>query len=416
MGPVVYDLTEVFYASRGKLKFYGIARVVIDIARELRKLDPSVRFALYSPGHDDFFEVFPELDDEREAGVELNVPLAASPLRVREVYHRNRRVIAPLLAVTKPVIRAANRRRWRLAGANLPRINLDGCKFIMTGRPKLMLSPIESIKRKKWKVEIHALLHDMIPLHNFSGHASHSFPRNFMMDNRYVIEQAHQIIANSEFTKRDIEDFSAKGIMPPLRRIVAVPLVHECRAGDEPAQKQIPNEPYLLAVGALVGRKNIEIAFNAMLDLAARGRPVPRLVLAGAVRDHIKAYLAQERYAPIRDLVEQSANPNQTDLVRYYEQAVALVIASRMEGWGLPAGEALWLGTPVLCSTAPVFQEVCGDLGLYFDPDDPRALADHIDRLMNEDGFRDGLVARIRAARPQLRKWEDVGRDILAVV
>ena len=109
-------------------------------------------------------------------------------------------------------------------------------------------------------------------------------------------------------------------------------------------------------------------------------------------------------------------NPNQTDLVRLYENALALIIPSRIEGWGLPAGEALWCGTPALCSTAPVFYEVCGELGLYFDPDDPDTLAGQIARLNEDEAYRADLRKRIADARPQLRTWTTVAREMLAAL
>ncbi|WP_158965520.1 glycosyltransferase [Chachezhania sediminis] len=416
MREIVYDLTEVFYGSRGKLKYYGIVRVVADIAAELLKHAPGTRYCIYSPAHEDFLEVFPTLDDSVEGGVAMNVPVAACPARIREIYHDRHALRDMLVKGVLQVAKMINRKRWREAGVDLPKINLDGKALVMTGRPKLMLSPLKRIEEKGWDVRVHALLHDMIPLHDAKGLRSKAFPRNFLNDNRFVIERSAQIIANSHFTEDDIRAFADEGVLPPLPPTTTVQLCHECRPGTEAPEKVLPDEPYLLAVGALIGRKNLEIVFNAMLVLHERGLPVPHVVLAGAVREHVTKYLQQEKYAPIRDKVEQSANPNQTDLIRYYEGALGLVLASWIEGWGLPAGEALWLGTPALCSTAPVLHEVCGDLGLYFEADKPEQLADHVDRLMNVPGYRDALVERIKTAKPTLRSWADVARDAEAAV
>ena len=108
-------------------------------------------------------------------------------------------------------------------------------------------------------------------------------------------------------------------------------------------------------------------------------------------------------------------NPNQAELRRLYEGALALAIPSRMEGWGLPLGEALWLGTPGLASTqAEVLREVGRDLALYFDADDPAALAALIDGLQSDAGAYAALKARIREAHGTLRTWKDVAEGILA--
>ena len=85
-----------------------------------------------------------------------------------------------------------------------------------------------------------------------------------------------------------------------------------------------------------------------------------------------------------------------------------------MEGWGLPLGEALWVGTPALSSTAVALKEVGGDLAEYFDPDSPQTLAKLIDRLQSDPENYRALKARIVAAKPGLRSWKDVAKDIIA--
>ncbi len=75
--------------------------------------------------------------------------------------------------------------------------------------------------------------------------------------------------------------------------------------------------------------------------------PCRSWLLAGAQRKRTDSYLEQTRFDPIRAHINIVTNPNQAELRRLYEGALALAIPSRMEGWGLPLGEALWLGTPV---------------------------------------------------------------------
>ncbi len=169
-------------------------------------------------------------------------------------------------------------------------------------------------------------------------------------------------------------------------------------------------------MGLNLGRKNIEVVLNAMIVLAKAGKSIPHLVLAGAHRKRLKRYVDRSELQPIRDRIVFVNNPNQTDLVRLYENALALVIPSRIEGWGLPAGEALWCGTPALCSTAPVFYEVCGELGLYFDPDDPETLAGQISRLNDDAAYREELRQRIAEAKPHLRTWKTVAVEMLAAL
>ncbi|MGR3758583.1 glycosyltransferase family 4 protein [Roseobacteraceae bacterium NS-SX3] len=406
---IVYDLTEVLLASTGRLRYYGIARVVAEIGAELFKQDPSVRFAVFSQGYGELFEVFPEL--RQDGSVDLNVPEGIRQLRLRSRFH-TRSVLRDLLLVpVRPLIDRKNRRVWDEAQTGLKPLDMNGKTLVSCGRPKLIVDMIAALERKGVSFDLVPLLHDMIPLHDFQ-HQLASFPRNFIGDNQIVAARATAILANSEFTRKEILEFSESGVLPKVNQVFAIPLVHECPPGIEPPEKPAPEEPYILAVGASLGRKNLEAVFEALRILKRGGQPVPALVLAGARRKRTDKYLEEPSCDDIREYVKFHENPNQTDLVNLYKNAVALVLASRMEGWGLPAGEALWMGTPAICSTAPVLREVCGDLGLYFDPDEPEELAGHIARLMTDPEFAGALRERIASERDSLRTWAHVARDV----
>lgn len=415
MPKVVYDLTEAFVAATGKYPYYGIVRVVEAIGRELYLLDPDIQFGFFAHAFSKFYEVHPRIDPDTGL-VDLNIPQ-----NVKQIHHLRKRFYSPnrlrdaLLPATHLAIRAINRRRWAQSGVELKEIDMEGAVLVSTGRPKHMVSALDALDQANVSYEFIPLLFDMFPLHNFSSDTSKSFPRHFIGDNARAIERAARIIAISEYTKLEIERFSAKGTLPPHPEIVAVPLVQECLPGTEDIEKPLPSGPYILTVGATIGRKNLESVFEAMLHAKENGMFVPRLALAGAPRKHVQSYLEQSRYDPIRDHIDIITNPNQSELIELYKNAIALVLPSRLEGWGLPAGEALWNGTPVICADIPVLHEVCGDLGLYVDPDNPVEIAETITRLHSDDGFAQTLRDDIARAAPQLRTWADVARDVQRV-
>ena len=403
---ILYDLTEVLLASTGKFRFYGIARTVAEIGFGLRRIDPAVQFGVWVRGHDVFHEVHPR--DLEDGTIDPGVPTGIRQLRLRRHHPTVNPLRDGILAAARPVAAAINRRRWDVAGAGLDPVSLDNVLLSSAARPKLIAEFVHAGRGRDLR---HAhLLHDMMPLHDRMAKKG-SFAGTFLEDNRRVVAASDLLIANSAFTASEIARFAEAGVLPDPPPVVPVPLVHECPPGEGPVETPPPDEPYLLAVGAATGRKNLEAAFDAMLLLAERGGPVPLLVLAGARRKRTEDHLGAARYDPIRDRVVTRASPPQSDLVALYRGAVALVIASRMEGWGLPAGEALWLGTPALCADVPALREVGRDLALYFDPDDPAALADHVSRLMLDEAFAGALRARIEAAHGSLRTWADVARE-----
>jgi len=146
----------------------------------------------------------------------------------------------------------------------------------------------------------------------------------------------------------------------------------------------------------------------------ADGKAVPQLVIAGSHRKRLRRYASRPVFRGIQGKLIFIDNPNQTDLVKLYKGALAVVMPSKLEGWGLPAGEALWCGTPAVCSTAEALQEVCGDLALYFEPDDASRLAQIIEKLETDIEFEHELRKRISEARPTLRTWNEVARETLA--
>jgi glycosyltransferase involved in cell wall biosynthesis len=77
--------------------------------------------------------------------------------------------------------------------------------------------------------------------------------------------------------------------------------------------------------------------------------------------------------------------------------ARALVVPSIVEGFGLPALEALRTGCAVLAARAGALPEVCGEAALYMDPLSEDAIAQGLERLCRDDA----LVTGLRSAGPQ---------------
>jgi glycosyltransferase involved in cell wall biosynthesis len=91
-----------------------------------------------------------------------------------------------------------------------------------------------------------------------------------------------------------------------------------------------------------------------------------------------------------------------------------LLFASHYEGFGLPALEAMCMGTPVLGSSAAAIREITGDAALHPDPSSHADLVRHMQALDRDDALRARLV---EAGRRRAREftWERCARETLAV-
>lgn len=131
---------------------------------------------------------------------------------------------------------------------------------------------------------------------------------------------------------------------------------------------------YLLSVGTIEPRKNLDLVVDALRGVADRC-PGLGLVIAGRYGWNAESTLLKIREA-LRDGLEVLWLDRVSDreLKHLYENALLTVVPSTYEGCGLPVLEALRYGCPVLSSTAGALPEAGGDLVDYFQPDDAASL------------------------------------------
>ncbi len=144
--------------------------------------------------------------------------------------------------------------------------------------------------------------------------------------------------------------------------------------------------PYFLSVGALEPRKAPDLLVRAHQQARSEGLAA-ELVIAGEGR------LMQRLAAPGVHLL---GHVSDHELDQLYDGALALVMPSRLEGFGLPPLEAALRGTPSIVSDLPVFRETLGDEALRVPVEDVAALAAAMLQLAADAHMRSGLGARAR--------------------
>ena len=120
------------------------------------------------------------------------------------------------------------------------------------------------------------------------------------------------------------------------------------------------------------------------------------------------------------DTVQFTGRIAYEEFARYYAEATMAVIPSLYEGFGMPAGEAMACGVPVISTTGGALPEVVGDAGILVPPGDAAALRDAIAALLNDPERRMRLgeagLARVRNSltwRHAAQKTVEVYREAI---
>jgi glycosyltransferase involved in cell wall biosynthesis len=167
-----------------------------------------------------------------------------------------------------------------------------------------------------------------------------------------------------------------------------------------PAPKRVKAAPQVLFVGRLEHRKGVDTLLTAARSLIADGVDV-EFTLAGPSADpHLREAFAVETalHPGLRDRVHFTGEVSDADLVGLYEGADIVCSPSRYESHGIVLLEAMMFGKPIVtCAVGGIGEVITPDHdGLFVAPDDARALAHGLRRLLADPPLqaRLGLAAR----------------------
>jgi glycosyltransferase involved in cell wall biosynthesis len=150
---------------------------------------------------------------------------------------------------------------------------------------------------------------------------------------------------------------------------------------------------YFLFVSSIEPRKNVARLLDAYL---AAGTQAP-LILVGRRYFHAAEelrHLTEANGTRSRDgRIRHIGYVPRADVEMLMRHARALCFPSLYEGFGLPAAEAMQLGTPVLTSNNSSMPEIAGDAALMVDPTDTRAMAEALVALDTDAELRERLSA-----------------------
>lgn len=227
--------------------------------------------------------------------------------------------------------------------------------------------------------------------------------------------RASHVIADSQATKDDLMEFYKlpdekisvllSGIDKRYQKITNDVSLMTIRS-----IYNIPSQPYLFTIGTIQPRKNYSRVIRALKIIRDRGSDL-HLVIAGG-----KGWLEDEMYETLaetgmQDVVHLIGFAEDDHIAGLYSGAECTVIPSLYEGFGFPVLESMACGTPVVTSNVSSLPEVAGDAAIMVDPYDVEAIADAIERILDDTELRQILIQR---GFEQSKKftWENSARQL----
>jgi glycosyltransferase involved in cell wall biosynthesis len=233
-------------------------------------------------------------------------------------------------------------------------------------------------------------VHDLTPVHH--PELSDDYTRGFPHMVRRALKAGAWVHTHSQFVADEVvEAFGAD----PQR----VRAIHPGIPGRQlPVESWHPPLPdgtdrYILAVGTIEPRKDYPGLVAAYDRVTAED---VALLILGADGWGVEAFDRAVRSSPKSERIMRLGFVDDEARDRTMAAAAVLAFPSVYEGFGFPPLEAMRLGVPVVATAVGSVPEVVGDAALLVEPRDPEALADALDRVLEDGSLREDLIQRGR--------------------
>jgi len=202
------------------------------------------------------------------------------------------------------------------------------------------------------------MIHDTIPLS--MRHFFHQHQDEWMYDFADIAIQAERILTISQSARSEIIKYmlvDAAGVD------VVYNGVSDLGGGACIERVHAPSMPYVAYLGAGDRHKNLDIVLSALA--MNRSQDIGLAVIGSACEDVVDRALIwgldPSLVFPLGYLSDEVAGA-------VLAKAVALVMPSFHEGFGLPPFEAALMGVPSICSNRPAMNELLSEAAYFVDP------------------------------------------------
>ncbi len=174
---------------------------------------------------------------------------------------------------------------------------------------------------------------------------------------------------------------------------------------------------FILYVSNIYKYKNFLELIHAFLLIKDQIGSGLKLVLIGKSFDDqytetLKTFVANEG---IEDCVIFLGHIPYEELPYFYVLCKLFVYPSTCESFGMTLVEAMACGAPVLSSNIEPMSEICGDAAVYFNPFNPRDIAEKIENVLLDNNLLQKMK-QLSLKRASYFSWENAAKETLHVL
>lgn len=236
---------------------------------------------------------------------------------------------------------------------------------------------------------------------------------------QYSVKQASYILTISEFTKKDIiknyQVSQEKIIMTYPGYNGKTYNINYTNSDVESIKKKYSIDQYLIFVGTIQPRKNIVKLLEAYKILLGK-HPHLKLVIVGkkgwlyeSVFNVLAPYIKEGKVRYLDYLPDK-------EIALLYQGALAFVLPSLYEGFGLTVVEAMASGCPVAVSNVSSLPEIAGESAFYFNPNEASDIAQKIDKILRLTTSQRADVIRRGIIKSKNYSWDKCARKTIEVI
>jgi len=241
------------------------------------------------------------------------------------------------------------------------------------------------------------LVHDLIPLR---------FPDQYLPSADHLaryraradwVAGADLVVTNSEHTRTEVVELLGRDPASVVTVGAGVsPYFTPADGTDSELFRfyfpALEHRPFVMTVSGSDARKGTERLVHAMATVVREGVDVDLLVVGSLTAQWQQRLRQAARQAKLGDRLVLGGTVHDELLRACYRRAVASVLPSLAEGFGLPVLESAACGTPALASDRSALAEVAATPLATFDPEDTDSLAHAVAGIVSDGGRRQAVL------------------------